>query len=1004
MIRIRRIKANNFKQLRDVDLFLPPQGRFLVQGKNEAGKSTLFEAVFFGIFGQPLVTETGSRRLDDLIGYGVQEAYVEIWLDAPDRQLKIRRTVVRDKANVWELDILSPDGVEEVRGNRVANQRIVQELGFDGEALLNTAFVEQKKLDKLEGMSRAQREQSLMKLLNLERMTELANTLKLRAEDRLALQRAEQRAELAAIQQELPAREEELARIEIELLRIHLKRALETVHQERCAIAELDGEIEELSRQRAALEQEVQRAEQLRQQLQAAREAYTLRERASDLEAEIRRLESALTEAEKLRDEELPRLERDYEALTLLRDRLDSLEQAKETAASQQARVQELTARIATAEETAAKLEQARERQRELQATLAEEQERLQELDYRMQAHRIRAALEEWIAAQEGLEAPAHQAAALEATRQAHAHLARRMRGEVVGLSLAIGLAVLLGWAMPQFGVGFFAVAALLLALLAWRILDTTQTLSSMAAEIGRLEGEQQAHEADAERHRATLQAAEERLLALNALIPATLERGRNALAELQERIGEWSFEALQAEADAVRERLARAQALHEQAGGEAERLERELEAADLKALRGELTDAEKILAEMEGTVRRLQERVQVLARAVEIEPERGAVQGRLGRLEAELQGVRQRVTAIEGLQAQVEQRRQELEELWTRIESLYTGLAGSGLELPAWRREEAENIISTAGQTLRQAYEAAGGDALRERLQAVQATLGRKEGERTTRQERAATLLQHVRADLQQLGLGSTLPENPSDDDLARLSRAVEDARTNEEESLRQQRDQLRERVGYLRQQRQALETTLGLEGEVLDVEETRQELERKRRELQVREKGLEIVELARRRVVEQILPTTMERMRLLLPVLTMERYFDAELTDEYRIRVWDERAGQQGDWKEKNIFSGGTRDQFSLALRLAFALATLPEERGAAPSFIFLDEPLGSFDDERTQALLYLLTEGEIARSFDQIFLISHVRVNPELFNYHIVIDQGRIVESDLPVGSGG
>ncbi len=99
------------------------------------------------------------------------------------------------------------------------------------------------------------------------------------------------------------------------------------------------------------------------------------------------------------------------------------------------------------------------------------------------------------------------------------------------------------------------------------------------------------------------------------------------------------------------------------------------------------------------------------------------------------------------------------------------------------------------------------------------------------------------------------------------------------------------------------------------------------------------------------------------------------------------------------KNIFSGGTKDQFSLALRLAFALATLPAERGAAPSFIFLDEPLGSFDQERARKLLYLLVEGEIARSFDQIFLISHVQVDPGLFDYHITLDDGRVVESDLP-----
>ena len=139
------------------------------------------------------------------------------------------------------------------------------------------------------------------------------------------------------------------------------------------------------------------------------------------------------------------------------------------------------------------------------------------------------------------------------------------------------------------------------------------------------------------------------------------------------------------------------------------------------------------------------------------------------------------------------------------------------------------------------------------------------------------------------------------------------------------------------------------------------------------------------------------MDYLRRILPTLTRDRYHDAQLDPEtYKIQVWDERAGA---FKEKNIFSGGTKDQFSLALRLAFALATLPQERGAAHSFIFLDEPLGSFDDERADALIYLLTEGEIARAFDQIFLISHVHVNERLFTHHVVLENGRVVETDLP-----
>ena len=79
MIRIKRLYAHDFKQLRQNDLKFPESGRILVQGRNEAGKSTLFEAIFFGLFGKALATEGGSGRgLDDLIGYDKNKARVEL--------------------------------------------------------------------------------------------------------------------------------------------------------------------------------------------------------------------------------------------------------------------------------------------------------------------------------------------------------------------------------------------------------------------------------------------------------------------------------------------------------------------------------------------------------------------------------------------------------------------------------------------------------------------------------------------------------------------------------------------------------------------------------------------------------------------------------------------------------------------------------------------------------------------------------------------------------------
>jgi DNA repair exonuclease SbcCD ATPase subunit len=116
-----------------------------------------------------------------------------------------------------------------------------------------------------------------------------------------------------------------------------------------------------------------------------------------------------------------------------------------------------------------------------------------------------------------------------------------------------------------------------------------------------------------------------------------------------------------------------------------------------------------------------------------------------------------------------------------------------------------------------------------------------------------------------------------------------------------------------------------------------------------------------------------------------------------DYRIRVWDPAAGR---YIAKNLFSGGTRDQCSLALRLAFALATLPQELGVAPGFIFLDEPLSAFDAQRARALVELLTIGTISRQFSQVVLISHYHAfDREAFQYHVRMQAGQVIESDLP-----
>lgn len=223
-----------------------------------------------------------------------------------------------------------------------------------------------------------------------------------------------------------------------------------------------------------------------------------------------------------------------------------------------------------------------------------------------------------------------------------------------------------------------------------------------------------------------------------------------------------------------------------------------------------------------------------------------------------------------------------------------------------------------------------------------------------------------------------------------------VSDPRLPTEDELVAERADVVLRIRQLNAQGRDLEGSLGLSSVELDLQETEAELERAVRDREVKRRATTIISMARSRMVSRVLPSTEQNLRLLLPQLTAQRYFDAQLGEDYRLNVWDAGAGR---YVAKDIFSGGTKDQFSLALRLAFALATLPQELGTTPGFMFLDEPLSSFDLPRTTALVELITRGQIAENFAQIILISHSQsFDSDIFSYYIRLSDGQISETNL------
>src|SRR5579875_129610 len=183
----------------------PERGSVLIEGQNEAGKSTLFEAVYVALYGKPLVGEDNRARQEEVIQYGQSRANVQLAFRVGQQELTVRRVIEQGKPQQAALTIQQPDVPQEVVSRvRAVDERILRELGnLDGESLRNSCFVEQKELGRIEALRRSDREQAIQKLLGLERLTQLMDEFKPRREQERELASAEKHLALAKLQEKI---------------------------------------------------------------------------------------------------------------------------------------------------------------------------------------------------------------------------------------------------------------------------------------------------------------------------------------------------------------------------------------------------------------------------------------------------------------------------------------------------------------------------------------------------------------------------------------------------------------------------------------------------------------------------------------------------------------------------------------------------------------------------------------------------------------------------------
>ncbi len=1003
MILLRRLRVHALKHLRDIDIWFPRHGSVLVEGHNESGKSTLFEAIYFALYGAPLVGEEASPSLAALIPHGEDTALVGLTLLAGDTELEIRRELKvsagKRQRHEAKLVVRHADGRrEELHTVAAVNARILQELhGLDGNALRNSCLMEQQALDRIEALSRDAREDAIARLLGLDVLRRAARDLQ-------------------------PTRAQEAS---LDVLRAYLEVAQSQRAAQNATSREMDAtgrwraaevrrEVEARDRLLAAQSAadttskgEAEREERLRERVASARRAEALLARVDEVGRKLATareasekagvLTSRLSELAEHVGDRLPQTEARLAALTRLQpalvaatQRLAEVDEALRLAREEAAARNSLDAAQEAVAEAAAKAEMA-------QTTAARAE--------------TRETLEKWLRVAEGSGPSEAQARAEQMWAEYNAmqrrHTAAREQARTwLVLTLLAGAAALVAAVLgasahPLWLAAVVAAIAAVLFGVLWH--GAQARFAALAPELERLQ--RALHAAVPEREGSRELAALEAAVARSGLsMPHDVAAGRHLLAQLGADLPP-AVEARGA-ADGARARL-------EQARSQLRLAELDLDRAHQARVRAGIADDATLddLAQERRAAQEALAGVSAELASLGIASTVEAASAARGAAEADLRSLRDRAAECQRLTDDERQTSERAAGLRARCASTLATLIE---EAASEHIPTPEPLATNASMAALMQAHAALDQAVRERLAdldtagaraelAAQAV--RREGQRERIKdvegevERRVARIRDLLAEQEIAGTG----QESLSELCARWPRLAE-TNPSDAESLRAEVERAHVDAEHARRTSAALAERYHVAESALDEAACRQALEDAERDLRQHRIAAELADEAFARIVRRVLPETEVHMRAVLPELTAGRYRDVQLLHEdaahsadLRIKVWDQLAGR---YVAKNLFSGGTRDQCSLALRLAFALATLPKELGAIPGFIFLDEPLSSFDAERSQALVHILTQGTIARHFSQVVLISHSQsFEHSNFSYRLHMAGGRVTESTLP-----
>lgn len=163
-----KLSLTQYRCFEDESVEFEP-GVTVVYGRNGAGKSTVLEACFFGLYGSDALREEDST-LEDVLMNDKQTASVRLRFRHEDSVYTVTREVRERSGRVTQAVCELDTPTETLSGATDVDQKIQSLIRMDATAFLNCAYVQQGNIQKLINASSDQRRDLIDRLLQLGRL------------------------------------------------------------------------------------------------------------------------------------------------------------------------------------------------------------------------------------------------------------------------------------------------------------------------------------------------------------------------------------------------------------------------------------------------------------------------------------------------------------------------------------------------------------------------------------------------------------------------------------------------------------------------------------------------------------------------------------------------------------------------------------------------------------------------------------------------------------------